>query len=143
MAAPSITGSMTIKQYGTVIDVSTNTAENIIGNTAASGKSVEITHLLVANDDGANDATITIQVYDQDGVPMNSDVGADQAAIGADTVAGSSKGSIVNTITISAGGAELIIDKTNPFTLLEDRSIVITASAANDLCITLCWTVKG
>lgn len=143
MANPAITGSMTLRQYGTVVDLSTATAENVLGNTASSGKVIEINQMTIGNDDGSASATVTVELYDQDGTPMNSDVGADQAAIGADVVAGSSKGAIVNTMTVNNGQAQVVIDKTNPFYLLEDRSIVVTASAANDLTVTLSWTVKG
>lgn len=143
MANPAITGSMTLRQYSAVVDVSTTSTENILGNTAGSNKSMEVL-LSVMNADGSNAATIDIWVYNQDGVPMNSDAGAYQAAIGADTVAGSALGEIApKTLSVAAGGGQVVFDKLNPFILLEDQSIVVQVSAADDLTVVLTWTVKG
>lgn len=142
MANPSITGSMTLKQYSATLDISTATTENLIGNTASSGKLVEIEYLAFSNDDGTNAATIDVLQYNEDGGPIHSDVGNDQLAIGTDTVAGSSLGGW-HDIEVVAGGVVVLIDKTTPFRLLEDRSLVIQASAANDLNLAISWTVKG
>jgi len=143
MSNPAITGDMGLKQYSAVVDLSTTSTENILGNTASSGKVLEV-YLSVMNADGTSAATIDIWLYNQDGVPMNSDVGAYQAAIGADTVAGSSLGEIgPKTLSVAAAGGQVVYDKLAPLYLLEDQSIVVQASAADDLTVILSWIVKG
>lgn len=143
MTNPAITGSMTLKQWSAVVDLTTTTTENILGNTASSGKVLEV-YISVMNADGSAAATLDMYLYNEDGVPMNSDVGAYQAAIGSDTVAGSSLGEIgPKTLSVAPGGGQVIYDKLAPLYLLENQSVVVQAAVANDLTVILSWVVKG
>jgi len=143
MAAPTLNGSTPIARYTASIPVSTATTnENILGNTASSNKEILVTSCIVHNSDGSNDATFQLKKYDQDGTPMNSDVGLAQAAIGADVVAGSSLGGYHN-ISVAAQNSFVAIDATMNFTLKENESLVFQASAANDLDVWVNYTVLG
>ena len=46
---------------------------------------------------------------------------------------------IASTISVPADASLVVIDKTTSFYLLEDQSIGATASAANDLVVTVSW----
>lgn len=144
MAEPTINLATPLQMYSTVIAVSTTSTENILANKASSGKKVRIDFLAVNNVDGSSDATIEIWVYNEDGTGMNSNTGRNEVAIGADVVEGSAIADLApKDLSISAGGGQVLIDRETPFYLHEDESVVIQASAANDLAIALTYTVMG
>jgi hypothetical protein len=129
--------------YSVSIDVTTTTTENILANAAASGVVVKIVNLTFNNSDGSVAFTGTAWRYDQDGTGMNSNTGRYQAAIGADTVAGSAIAEITPaSLSVAAGGAQVIIDESNPLYLHPDESIVIQFGAANDGTINLTYLVE-
>jgi hypothetical protein len=65
MAAPNIRniGSITPKTLGVAL---TTSYADILANSAASGKSLRVTSILVANVDGANSASVDMRRYDAD-----------------------------------------------------------------------------
>ena len=143
MAAPTINSSTVIKRFSNSIEITTATTnENILGCMASSGQEILVTSVHVHNDDGTNAATFQLKKYNQDGTPMNSNVGISQAAIGADTVAGASLGGYHN-ISVAAQNTFVAIDSTMGWTLKENESLVFQASAANDLAVWLSYTVYG
>jgi hypothetical protein len=143
MANPAITGSIGIKSYSASTIISTATTDEcLIGNIASSGKLVRIHSLVIHNIDGTNAATFQLKRRDQDGVPMHSNVGTYQAAIGGDTVAGTDVGGYHN-ISVAAGNSLVVIDTNMNVTLQEDESYVIQASAANDLAVEVNYSVIG
>jgi hypothetical protein len=142
MANPSITGSVTVKSFGSHQKISTTATENLLMNAASSGKLVRVHSLSVHNIDGTNAATFTLDVYDQDGTGMSSQAAANGVAIGSDTVAGSSLGGF-KAISVAGANALVVIDTTMNFVLLEDQSLVFTASAANDLSVSVMYSTIG
>lgn len=144
MANPNITGSMALKEWSALIPLSTTTTENVLANAASSGQVIEIQHLSFMSDDSGNSASVNAWVYDQDGTGMNSNTGAYEAAIGADVVAGSAIGLVCpEDLAIAAAGGQVVLSKENSLSLLEDQSLVVQASAANDIVVVLRWIVKG
>ena len=143
MANPAITGSVGVKSYSASSMISTATTnECIIGNIAASGKLIRIHSLTVHNIDGSAAATFQLKRYNQDGVPMHSNVGTYQAAIGADTVAGADVGGFHN-ISVAAANSLVVYDNAMNVTLQEDESFVMQASAASDLSVEINYSVIG
>ena len=142
MANPAITGSVSVLSFGSHQKISTTSTENILMNAASSGKLVRVHSLTVHNIDGTNAATFTLDVYDQDGTGMSSQAAANGVAIGADTVAGSSLGGF-KAISVAGANALVVIDTTMNFVLLEDQSLVFTASAANDLSVSIMYSTIG
>lgn len=143
MTAPTINTTTAVARYTASIPISTATTnENILGNNASSGKEILVTSCIIHNVDGSAAATFQLKKYDQDGTPMNSDVGLAQAAIGADVVAGSSLGGYHN-ISVAAQNSFVAVDATMNFTLKENESLVFQASAANDLDVWISYTVLG
>ena len=143
MANPAITGTVGVVSFSASSLISTATTnENIIGNVASSGKLVRIHSLTVHNIDGTNAATFQLKRYDQDGVPMHSNVGTYQAAIGGDTVAGTDVGGFHN-ISVAAANSLVVYDNSMNVTLQEDESFVMQASAANDLSVEINYSVIG
>jgi hypothetical protein len=123
MANPNIVAVTAI--YGntsTNLISSTNDpfATALVNNTASSGKVYKINSIVVANVDGSSAADITIKIFSQD------DLGGTGTAI-------------VSTISVPADASLIVTDKTTTFYLLEDKSIGATASAANDLVVTVSW----
>lgn len=146
MAAPTISGSTTVKEYGfSVAFSSATTNRNILSNTASSGKLVRLVSLVAVNND-ASAAAVTCQGkrYDQDGAGIHSDVGDSQVTYGSDTVAGSSLGDVIPLdLSIDAGKAVVCVDRNSPIDLMEDQSLVFQASAADDLTLNGIYQVIG
>ena len=95
-------------------------ATALANNAASSGKVYKINSIIVANVDGSAAADITIKIFSED------DLGGTGTAI-------------ASTISVPADASLVVIDKTTSFYLLEDKSLGATASAANDLVVTVSW----
>ena len=95
-------------------------ATALVNNAASSGKIYKINSIVAANVDGSSAADITIKIFSQD------DLGGTGTAI-------------ASTISVPADASLIVSDKTTAFYLLEDKSIGATASAANDIVVTISW----
>jgi len=73
-----------------------------------------VTSIIVSNDDGTNDAAITLTYNNQDD-------------------GGGTAFSLATTVTVPADGSIVLIDKNTAIHLEEDTSLVVMASAASDL----------
>lgn len=109
MAAPNIVGVTTITGKTAVLAV-TNSATAIVTNSAASGKVFKINSLVVANVDGTNSATITVDVF--------------RSAVAY---------RLAFTITVPADATLVVISKDTAIYLEEGDSLRCTASANGDL----------
>ena len=123
MANPNIVNVTTI--YGnTSSNLVTSTADPfataLINNAASSGKVYKVNSIVVANIDGTANVDVTIKIFSQD------DLGGTGTAI-------------ASTITVPADASLIVTDKTTSFYLLEDKSVGVTASVANDLVVTCSW----
>lgn len=114
MAAPNIVGVTTIIGITTFVALTSTNATVIVSNPASSNKVFKINSIIVANVDGTNTANITLKIHDR--------------AAGAGTGI-----SLANTIDVVADSTLVVLDKASSIYLEEDKSIVATASAANDL----------
>jgi hypothetical protein len=95
-------------------------ATALVSNAASSGKVYKINSIVAANVDGSSACDITIKIFSA-------------AALGGTGTA------IASTISVPADATLIITDKTTSFYLLEDKSIGATASAANDVVVTVSW----
>jgi hypothetical protein len=95
-------------------------ATALVNNAASSGKVYKINSIVAANVDGTSACDITIKIFSQD------DLGGTGTAI-------------ASTISVPADATLIVTDKTTTFYLLEDKSIGATASAANDIVVTVSW----
>ncbi len=123
MANPNIVNVTTILGNTSTTLISSTAdpfATALVNNAASSGKVYKINSIVAANVDGTNAADITIKIFSQD------DLGGTGTAI-------------ASTISVPADATLIITDKTTTFYLLEDRSIGATASAANDIVVTISW----
>ena len=110
MAAPNIVNVANITGVSTFIGISTTAPVVLISNAASSGQVYKINTLLAA---GIGATTgITVKIH--------------SAAAGAGTSV-----SIASTITVPQGSSLAIIGKDTPLYLEENRSISVTAGAAN------------
>ena len=114
MANPNIVGVTTLTGRTDTFSLSDTAATTILSNAASSGKVFKVNTIIVANDDGTSAADITVS--------LNS------AAAGAGTAV-----QIASTIQVIADSTLVLIDRASSFYLLEDKSLVATASAGNDL----------
>ena len=114
MAAPNLASLTTITAKTGLTDLNSTSATTLLSNAASSGKVLKLSSLYVCNVDGTNNADITIKVHS--------------------AAAGSGTGfAIASTIVVPADGSAVVIDKNSPIYLEEDKSLVATASAADDL----------
>ena len=116
MAAPNLANPTTIISKTTTVALSSTSATTILSNAASSGKVFKVNSLYVANVDGTNAATITVQYYSA-------------ASLGGTAFP------LVFTVTVPADSTVIIIGKDTQIYLEEDKSIGATASVANDLTI--------
>lgn len=115
MAAPNIVGPTTITAKTTYLaSVTGATGTVLLNNAASSSKAFQVTSLYVSNVDGAAACDVTIRIHSQD----------DGAGTGY---------SLVSTVSVPADATLQVITKDAPLWLEEDRSIVVTPSASNDL----------
>jgi hypothetical protein len=95
-------------------------ATALVDNAASSGKVYKINSIVAANVDGSSACDITIKIFSEDAL-------------------GGTGTAIASTISVPADATLIITDKTTSFYLLEDKSIGATASAANDIVVTISW----
>ena len=123
MAAPNIVNVTSIVG-NTSTNLISSTADPfataLASNAASSGKVFKINSIVAANVDGSSACDITIKIFSA-------------AALGGTGTA------IASTISVPADATLIITDKTTAFYLLEDRSLGATASAANDVVVTVSW----
>ena len=123
MAAPNIVNVTNIVGNTSTNLISTTAdpfATALASNAASSGKVFKINSIVAANVDGSSACDITIKIFSA-------------AALGGTGTA------IASTISVPADATLIITDKTTSFYLLEDKSIGATASAANDVVVTVSW----
>ena len=123
MANPNIVNVTTIlgNTSSTLISSTADPfATALASNAASSGKVYKINSIVAANVDGSSACDITIKIFSA-------------AALGGTGTA------IASTISVPADATLIITDKTTSFYLLEDKSSGATASAANDVVVTVSW----
>ena len=120
MTAPNIVGITTLTGKTTNLLLADTAANTLLSNAASSNTALKINTIMIANVDGTSAADITIALH--------------PAAAGGGTGV-----KIANTISVAADSTLILIDKSSSFYLEEDRSIVGTASAANDLAVTISY----
>ena len=114
MAAPNIVGVTTITGKTTYLSLADTSPTVLLSNAASSDKVFKVNTIIVANDDGTNTANITVTI--------------NSAAAGAGTAY-----KLASTIDVIADSTLVVLDKASAIYLEEDKSIVCTASAGNDL----------
>ena len=120
MAAPNIVNVTSIIGKTDSISLTSTSATAIASNPASSGKVFKINMIQVANVDGTTAANITIGLYSQDDI-------------------GGTATEMVSTVSVPADSSLVVLDKNTAIYLEEDRSIGATASAANDLKVTISY----
>ena len=120
MANPNIVGVTTIRGVTASFSLADTNAVTILNNAANSNKVFKVNTIIVANDDGTSAADITVTLFSQDD-------------------AGGTGTKIAHTIQVAADSTLVLIDKASSFYLVEDRSIQATASAGNDLDVTISY----
>jgi hypothetical protein len=116
MAAPNLVGITTIVGVTTYLNLSTTDATLLVSNPSASDNVYKINSLIVANIDGSSSADITVKLHDA------------AAGLGVSY-------SIANTVAVAADSTLVVLDRASAIYLEENKSISVTASAANDLSV--------
>lgn len=120
MAAPNIVNVATITGKTTYLTPANTNAAVLVANSASSGKVFKINTLVASNVDGTDARDVTVAINT--------------------AAAGSGTGyPIVSTVSVPADASLVIIDKDNPFYLEEDKSIVVTSGAADDITFTVSY----
>lgn len=114
MAAPNIVGISTVIGITTMRSLGDTSATTLVSNPAGSNYVYKINTIIAANDDGTNSADITVALHDQDD-------------------GGGTAFKLASTVAVAADSTLVVLDKASSIYLEEDRSIVVTASAGNDL----------
>tara|TARA_R110000868_G_scaffold4647_5_gene28901 strand:+ start:1458 stop:1832 length:375 start_codon:yes stop_codon:yes gene_type:complete len=124
MAAPNIIAASSVYGRTASTNLITTSATEVLSNTDASGVVFKVNTLIVANVDGSNAADITISMYSEDNL-------------------GGTPSEIIQSATINAKQNLVVISKNTPIYLEENRSIGATASAGNDLKVTVSYEEIG
>ena len=120
MAAPNIVNVATITGKTAYLALSDTSATTLVTNAASSGKVFKINTIVVANVDGSNTANISVDLHSQDD-------------------GGGTAFKLASTVAVAADSTLVVLDKASSIYLEEDRSIVATASAGNDLDVTISY----
>tara|TARA_R100001129_G_C5166218_1_gene203439 strand:- start:100 stop:477 length:378 start_codon:yes stop_codon:yes gene_type:complete len=116
MAAPNLVNVTSI--YGKTAfdaDVSSSGSE-LLENAASSNKLLKINSLIIANIDGTNTATITVEIRNSASSGVHS--------------------TLAKTVTVPPDAVYVAISKDTPIYLEEDKAIYLTASLSGDLSAT-------
>jgi hypothetical protein len=120
MAAPNIVGIVTVTGITTMRSLGDTNPTTILNNPVGSGGVYKINTIIVANDDGSNSADITVALHDEDD-------------------GGGTGFKLASTVAVASDSTLVVVDKASSIYLEENRSIVVTASAANDLDVILSY----
>jgi hypothetical protein len=121
MANPNIVNVTTILGNSSQTICTTTSVFSICSNAASSNKVFKINSIVIANVDGTNACDATVNIY------SNATAGSGTAF------------AIASTISIPADASLIVTDKTTTFYLLENQSIGVIGSIANDLVVTCSW----
>ena len=124
MANPKISSTSNIYANNSLTRLTSTSPAQLVSNAASSGKVYLVDSIYVANVDGTNACDITIDIF-----PF------------ADGTGTATK--LVSTVSVPADAVLVPLLKDGTVTLLEDRSIYATASAANDLHVITSWKEIG
>lgn len=113
MAAPNLRSPTTINGKTAVVALSSTSETSLLSNASSSGKALRVTSLFVSNVDGTNNAAITVKYYN--------------------AASGGTGYALANTLTVPADSTVVILTREQSVWLEENRSLRVTASAANDL----------
>lgn len=120
MAAPNIVNVATITGKTAYVTPANTNATVLLANAASSNKVFKINSLVAANVNGTSARDVTVAINT--------------------AAAGSGTGyPIVSTVAVPADASLVVIDKENPIYLEEDKSIVVTSGAANDIAFTISY----
>tara|TARA_B100000575_G_scaffold31760_1_gene21387 strand:- start:25856 stop:26230 length:375 start_codon:yes stop_codon:yes gene_type:complete len=120
MAAPNLVNVATISAKSATALLTGTSATEVVSNAASSGKVFKINSLVISNVDASAAATITVGIYPQDDIGGTAVVYA-------------------NAVSVAPNSFLVVIDKNTGLYLEEDRSLGVTASAANDLTYTVTY----
>ena len=114
MANPNIVNVTSILGETVVGALTTTLTTVLLTNAASSGKVLKVNSVLISNIDGTNAADVTFKL-------AANELGTSTAV------------AIASTISVPADATLSIIDKTNSFYLMENKSLIGGASANSDL----------
>lgn len=122
MANPNIVGVTSILGKTDIIPLTSTSATSILNNAASSGTILKVNTILVCNEDGTSAANFTLSLYSQDDL-------------------GGTAERLLSTVSVPADASLVAIGKNFPIYLEEDKSLAATASAADDLVVTVSYEI--
>jgi len=120
MANPNLAAATNVYAANAQVSLTATTATLLVSNAASSGKVYLIDSIVVSNVDGTNAADISV-------VRFNSATNTGTAY------------PICSTVVVPADASLIVVGSENKLNLLEDESIYVTASAADDLVVDANW----
>ena len=117
---PNLAAATNVYAANAQVSLTATTATLLVSNAASSGKVYLIDSIVVSNVDGTNAADISV-------VRFNSATNTGTAF------------PICSTVVVPADASLIVVGTENKINLLEDESIYVTASAANDLVVDANW----
>lgn len=114
MAAPNIINTTAIYGKTATVSLTTTNVTSVLSNAASSGKVLKVNTLIVSNVDGANPYSVTVSYHSA-------------------AAAGGTATEIASTITVPAKASLVVIDKSWPVYLEEDKSLSAAAGTASKL----------
>jgi hypothetical protein len=120
MANPNLATATNVYAANAQVSLTATTATLLVSNAASSGKVYLIDSIVVSNVDGTNACDITVTRF-------NSATNTGTAF------------PICSTVAVPADASLIVVGSENKINLLEDESIYVTASVANDLVVDANW----
>ena len=121
MANPNLLGISTVTGSSTAVSLATTGYYTVLSNAASSGRAYKVISLMASHSNN-NTANVSVNVR----------LNAAAAGAGSSTV-------IIKDVALSSGAAQVIIDKNNPLYLVENKSLVASASSINAVDVTVTY----
>lgn len=120
MANPNLAAATNVYAANAQVSLTATTATQLVSNAASSGKVYLIDSIVVSNVDGTNACDITVTRF--------------SSATNTGTAF-----PLCSTVAVPADASLIVVGSENKINLLEDESIYVTASVANDLVVDANW----
>lgn len=121
MANPNLLNITTVSGVTTNVGLGTTAFTNVLANSASSGKVYKINSIIVSHSEDRTD-NVSVDVF----VNRNAAGTASSTAL-------------IANLTVPSGTTQVVLDRNSPIYLMEDKSIVASASTANFVDVTIAY----
>jgi len=129
MANPNLLAATTASGTTTYYTPGGTTALVLVTNAASSGQVFKINQIVAANVNGSTAVNATVSIYTNGAVAQGS------------APSGGTAYPIVSTVSVPANASLVVVDKTTPIYLMEDKCISVTSGTASGITYSVSYEI--